>query len=242
VLFCRSSLEYQPTIPGINNKDDLRRYIEERPEGVPRKDLEDAYVNGKEAGSSQQIALWVESGRVVEFMNNDSKIHMLYWYPGRLRKHPIEMEKEKEMRLKQNGQNAQNGQNGQNAQSEFKENREGVDEEIRDGLCVEELFPLIGDSIINTWNDIRIPTSKKELEHQLREANLLSAGFVGKRKRQKAVSAAGNQRKKRKRTLRNMNLTNTHMLQDEETRNQLTAANKKRFGTEREIKVAARSQ
>merc|ERR1712048_246646 len=94
----------------------------------------------------------------------------------------------------------------------------GMNEEIRDGLCVEELFPLIGDSIIVTWNDVRIPSSKEELQRQLSEANLLNAAFTKKRKRHKAATATGNQRKKRKMNLRNMNLTNTHMLHDEEQR------------------------
>lgn len=230
VLFTGNTISYQPNIKDVNNKDDLKRYIEERPEGVQRNKLEDAFIT---AGS--EISKWVESGRVVQFMNNDTKNHMLFWYPGRLRKHPIEMEKEKEQRLKAMGDG---GQSAENEERKRALSGGGDAEEVHDGHCDERLFPLIGDSIIGTWNDVRIPNTKEELERQLSEVNLLSAAFSKKRKRQKVVTSTGNQRKKRKMNLKNLNLTNTHMLHDEETKTMLTAARVRReAGTEREIKV-----
>merc|ERR1712083_1152161 len=101
----------------------------------------------------------------------------------------------------------------------------GDAEEIRDGFCAEDLFPLIGDSIIGTWNDVRIPPTKELLETELNSVGLLSAGFSKKRKRAK-VTVIEKKRKKRKTNMQNM--TNVHMVEDEEQRKKIEEANRQR--------------
>merc|ERR1719382_214703 len=97
------------------------------------------------------LAAWNQSGRTIHFMNNDTKKHIVLWYYGRLRKHPIETEKEKEFKQKQNEKN------GISKDEESEKINLETPEEIIDGDCETSLFPLIGDSIIATWNDIKMP-------------------------------------------------------------------------------------
>eukprot|EP01083_Nonionella_stella_P014608 41018_1 len=214
VLVSGTTFEYQPTVSGIRNKDELRLYIQKHPQGVSKEDVDDAYVSAK-----LDISKWIASGRIVHFMNKDTKIQMLHWYYGRLRKHPIQLEKEKEKEEEETNNNSNtNGTKDMNMDQP---------EEIHDGDVDKELFPLIGDSIIATWNDVKIPPTKEELQRQLEDVKLISGAFSKKRVRQKAAPVMGNRRKRRKMNFNKMNLTNTHMLQDEDLKKSLTAQNNK---------------
>eukprot|EP01083_Nonionella_stella_P132807 403817_1 len=117
VLVSGTTFEYQPTISGINNKDELRLYIQKKPQGVSEEDLSDAYVTAK-----SDIAKWVQTGRVVLFMNNDTKKHMLFWFFGRLRKHPIQLEKEKEKNKKKTDKKTTKTQNNTHKTQNKKQN------------------------------------------------------------------------------------------------------------------------
>jgi len=206
-----STLEYQPTIPGIDSKDKLKEYIQRKPAGVILEDLEDAYCRAK-----LDLAAWNQSGRTIHFMNNDTKKHIVLWYYGRLRKHPIETEKEKEMKQKKEEEEDQKN----------KINME-TPEEIFDGNVDKEMFPLIGDSIIATWNDIakELPATTQELQRQLEEVGLLSSVFSKKPMRRKAVNLGGNKRKKRRLNMSRLNLTNIHMLQNEDVKMKMVEQN-----------------
>ena len=177
------------------------------------------------------------TGRTVQFQNTDTKDIHVFWYFGRLRKHPIQTEKEKERERAIKRKNNPN----YNEEEEEKEEKEkkldmSLPEEIKDNLCDHDKFPLIGDSIIATWNDIKISPSKEELERQLKEVNLISGQFTKKRMRQKAASTAGRPKKRRRMSMSRMNLTNTHMLQDEDLKIKMQAQNEKlNGGNEREL-------
>eukprot|EP00484_Ammonia_sp_Unknown_P028463 CAMPEP_0197034470 /NCGR_PEP_ID=MMETSP1384-20130603/12584_1 /TAXON_ID=29189 /ORGANISM="Ammonia sp." /LENGTH=302 /DNA_ID=CAMNT_0042464409 /DNA_START=47 /DNA_END=955 /DNA_ORIENTATION=+ len=219
-----STFEYKPCIPGINNKNDLRQHLQNHPEGVAAKQLEDAYVSAK-----IDLSTWVSTGRIVDFMNQDSKEHIYFWYFGRLRKHPLELEKEN---AKKSGKNAmyKDLSDNKNGTDEEKKITMDMPEEEDDGCVDKETFPLIGDSIVATWNDIKIPATKDELKRQLQEVNLISGAFTKKRTRKKNPMAMGTQRKKRKMSMSRMNLTNTHMLQNEKLKQSMMAQNEKQNG------------
>ena len=232
VLARGTTFEYQPTIPGIHNKSMLQLYIQQRPQGVSLEKLEDSYVKAKE-----HLAKFLADGRVIQFMNSDTKRHMLYWYFGRLRKQPILTERDRERQRKKEGLSEEEADKQEAARLKVAE-----PEETRDGLVNRDMFPLISDSIIATWNDIKIPPTKAELQRQLEEVSLISSAFSKKRVRAKAAGPKGHQRKKRKMNLSNMNLTNTHLLMDEEQGKKLEADRAKKNPNERVLPTLPKQQ
>lgn len=193
--------------------------------------MEDAYGSAK-----VDLAKWCATGRTIQFQNTDTKDIMVFWYFGRLRKHPIQTEKEKERERaikRKNDPNYNEDEEEKNKKIDMKE-----PDEIKDNLwkSVSQTFPLIGDSIIATWNDIKISGSKDELEKQLQEVNLISGQFTKKRRRTKTISTGGRPKKRRRISMSRMNLTNTHMLQDEDLKVKMQAQNEKlNGGNDREL-------
>eukprot|EP00486_Rosalina_sp_Unknown_P013549 CAMPEP_0201580472 /NCGR_PEP_ID=MMETSP0190_2-20130828/47046_1 /ASSEMBLY_ACC=CAM_ASM_000263 /TAXON_ID=37353 /ORGANISM="Rosalina sp." /LENGTH=301 /DNA_ID=CAMNT_0048016571 /DNA_START=25 /DNA_END=930 /DNA_ORIENTATION=- len=225
-----TTFQYRPCISGINNRAQLQSYIQQRSQGVKLKELEDAYGTAK-----IDLARWQATGRTVQFTNSDTKQIIVFWYFGRLRKHPIQTEKEKEIERKLKKKNDPNYDEEEEEKEEKKIDM-SLPDEIKDNLCNHKTFPLIGDSIISTWNDIKISGSKEELERQLKEVNLISGQFTKKRLRQKAASTTGRQKKRRRISMSRMTLTNTHMLQDQELGKEMQARNDKlNGGNEREL-------
>merc|ERR1712129_4669 len=186
--------------------------IQGKPAGVLLDDLKDAYV-----GANVDLAAWHKNGRTVQFTNNDTKKQIVLWYYGRLRRHPLQTEKDKEIEAKQNEKNGIVDQNKVNM-------ADTTVEEIRDGNVDTTKFPLIGDTIIATWNDIakQLPTTKQALQRQLEEFGLLSNKFSKKPMRRKAANLRGNKRKKRRLNMSRMNLTNLHMLENEDVKLKMT--------------------
>merc|ERR1712228_430050 len=143
-----------------------------KPQGVVLEDLEDSYCKAK-----MDLAAWNQSGRTIHFMNNDTKKHIVLWYYGRLRKHPIQTEKEKEAKMKLDEKNGIN-----------------QSDEAKDKINMETPEEII---------DSETKSSKKPM-------------------RRKAANLGGNKRKKRRLNMSRMNLTNIHMLQNEEVKTKLT--------------------
>mmetsp|Transcript_56480 Transcript_56480/g.94028 ORF Transcript_56480/g.94028 Transcript_56480/m.94028 type:complete len:298 (+) Transcript_56480:16-909(+) len=222
-----NTFEYKPRTPNIDDKRDLQQYLQNKPEGVDFEELRDAYVCAE-----RDLSEWRKSGRIIAFMNQDTKKHILFWYFGRLRVHAMDTAAAAAAAASKDNK-SQNSK--EDAPEKEKRITMDVPEEIDDGTVEKEVFPLIGDSIISTWNDIRPPPTKEDLQHELEKVNLISGGFTKKRTRKKNA-AAGKQKKRRKVTMSRLNLTNTHMLQNASLKKTMIAQNEKLSGgKEREL-------
>ena len=75
----------------------------------------------------------------------------------------------------------------------------------------KEDFPLIDESIKLTWRDISIPNSKQELERTMNDKHIISQTFITMNRKRKLFNSNKPQPKRRKQSLRKLNLTNQHM-------------------------------